>query len=43
MRAAIEAAENEAPADRALVFAHAYAEPPAALARDLDELERVHG
>ena len=43
MRAAIEAAENEPPADRELVFAHAYADPPAALARDRDELERVHG
>jgi len=42
MRAAIEAAESEPPADRDLVFAHAYADPPATLARDLDELERVH-
>jgi pyruvate dehydrogenase E1 component alpha subunit len=42
MRAAIEAAESEPPADRELVFAHAYADPPAALARDRDELERVH-
>ena len=42
MRLAIEAAESEPPADRGLVFAHAYADPPAALARDLDELERVH-
>ncbi len=42
MRAAIEAAESEPPADRELVFAHAYAEPPASLARDLDELRRVH-
>ncbi len=41
MREAIEAAEREPPADRALVFAHAYAEPPATLARDLDELRRV--
>ena len=40
--AAIEAAESEPPADRELVFAHAYAEPPASLARDLDELRRVH-
>jgi len=43
MRTAIEAAESEPPADRELVFAHAYAEPPSVLARDLDELERVHG
>ena len=42
MRVAIEAAESEPPAERGLVFAHAYADPPAALARDLDELERVH-
>ena len=42
MRLAIEAAESEPPPDRGLVFAHAYADPPAALARDLDELERVH-
>ncbi len=41
MRAAIEAAESEAPAGRELLFAHAYANPPATLARDLDELERV--
>src|SRR6187402_1175019 len=38
MRAAIEAAESEAPADRELVFSHAYADPPPDLARDLDEL-----
>jgi pyruvate dehydrogenase E1 component alpha subunit len=42
MRAAIQAAEAEAPADPELVFSHAYAEPPASLARDLDELRRVH-
>jgi pyruvate dehydrogenase E1 component alpha subunit len=42
MRAAIQAAEDEAPADPELVFSHAYAEPPASLARDLDELRRVH-
>ena len=42
MRAAIETAENEPPADRELVFSHAYAEPPPDLARDLDELRRVH-
>jgi len=43
MRKAIEAAESEPPAERALVFAHAYADPPASLARDLHELDRVHG
>jgi TPP-dependent pyruvate/acetoin dehydrogenase alpha subunit len=43
MRAAIQAAENEPPGDRELVFAHAYADPPATLRRDLDELRRVHG
>jgi pyruvate dehydrogenase E1 component alpha subunit len=43
MRTAIQAAEDEAPADRELVFAHAYAHPPATLAHDLDELRRVHG
>ena len=43
MRAGIEAAEQEAPGDLELVFAHAYAEPPASVARDLDELRRVHG
>jgi pyruvate dehydrogenase E1 component alpha subunit len=43
MREGIEAAEAEAPGDLDLVFAHAYAEPPASVARDLDELRRVHG
>jgi pyruvate dehydrogenase E1 component alpha subunit len=42
MRAGIERAESEAPGDLELVFAHAYADLPAALARDLDELRRVH-
>ena len=42
MRAGIQAAEDEAPADPGLVFAHAYASPPAALARDLADLRRVH-
>ena len=42
MRAAIQAAEDEAPAGPELVFAHAYADPPASLARDLEELRRVH-
>jgi pyruvate dehydrogenase E1 component alpha subunit len=43
MRAAIAAAEEEPPADMALVFEHAYANPPASLGRDLDDLRRVHG
>ena len=42
MRAGIQAAEDEPAAGPELVFAHAYAEPPASLARDLDELRRVH-
>jgi pyruvate dehydrogenase E1 component alpha subunit len=42
MRAAIETAESEPPGGRELLFSHAYAEPPPALARDLDELRRVH-
>jgi pyruvate dehydrogenase E1 component alpha subunit len=41
MRAGIQAAEDEPAADAELVFAHAYANPPATLARDLAELERV--
>ncbi len=43
MRAGIQAAEDEAPGDPELVFAHAYAAPPPELGRDLDELRRVHG
>ncbi len=43
MREGIATAEAEPPGDPELVFAHAYAEPPGALARDLDELLRVHG
>ena len=43
MRAGIQAAEDEpAAAPERLVFAHAYADPPASLARNLDELRRVH-
>jgi pyruvate dehydrogenase E1 component subunit alpha len=42
MRDAIETAESEPPGDRGLVFSHAYADPPPGLARDLDELRRVH-
>ncbi len=43
MREAIEAAEAEAPGDPGLVFSHAYANPPPSLARDLEDLIRVHG
>jgi pyruvate dehydrogenase E1 component alpha subunit len=43
MRSGIQQAEDEPAAGPELVFAHAYAEPPAANARDLDELLRVHG
>jgi pyruvate dehydrogenase E1 component subunit alpha len=43
MRAGIEEAESEPGGDPELVFAHAYADPPASLRRDLDELRRVHG
>jgi pyruvate dehydrogenase E1 component alpha subunit len=41
MREGIQAAEAEAPADPSLVFEHAYAVPPPALARDLAELRRI--
>jgi pyruvate dehydrogenase E1 component alpha subunit len=41
MREGIAAAEAEAPADASLVFEHAYASPPPALADDLAELRRV--
>jgi pyruvate dehydrogenase E1 component alpha subunit len=43
MREGIAAAEAEPPADPALVFSHAYVEPPASLADDLAELKRVLG
>src|SRR4051794_40100876 len=43
MREAIASAEAEPAADPALVFEHAYANPPAALARDLADLKRVLG
>jgi pyruvate dehydrogenase E1 component alpha subunit len=43
MRAGIAAAEAEAPADMALVFEHAYADPPPSVARDLADLRRLHG
>ncbi len=41
LRAGIAAAEAEAPADPGLVFEHAYADPPAAHARELSELRRI--
>jgi pyruvate dehydrogenase E1 component alpha subunit len=43
MRAAIEQAEAEPPADVALLFEHAYAEPPRAFAEELAELRRLLG
>ena len=43
MRAGIEAAEAEPPADPGLVFEHAYAAPPPGLGEDLAELRRVLG
>jgi pyruvate dehydrogenase E1 component alpha subunit len=41
MREGIAAAEAEPPGDASLVFDHAYATPPPALAEDLAELRRV--
>jgi pyruvate dehydrogenase E1 component alpha subunit len=43
MRAGIADAEAEPPADIGLVFAHAYAEPPASFADELAELRRILG
>jgi pyruvate dehydrogenase E1 component alpha subunit len=43
MRRAIAEAEAEPPADPALVFEHAYANPPASFAADLEELRRILG
>jgi len=43
MRAGIADAEAEPPADPALVFEHAYADPPPSLADDLAELRRILG
>jgi pyruvate dehydrogenase E1 component alpha subunit len=43
MRAAMAEAEAEPPADPALLFEHAYAEPPPSLADDLAELRRILG
>jgi pyruvate dehydrogenase E1 component alpha subunit len=43
MRAGIAEAEAQPPADPGLVFEHAYADPPPALAEDLAELRRILG
>jgi pyruvate dehydrogenase E1 component alpha subunit len=43
MRQGITEAEAEPPADPALVFEHAYADPPPALADELAELRRILG
>jgi len=43
MRAGIAAAEAEPPADPALVFEHAYGDPPSSQADDLAELRRILG
>jgi pyruvate dehydrogenase E1 component subunit alpha len=43
MREGIALAEAEPPGDPGLVFEHAYADPPPALARDLAELRRILG
>ena len=43
MRAGIAAAEAEPRADPALVFEHAYADPPATLRSDWEELRRILG
>jgi pyruvate dehydrogenase E1 component alpha subunit len=43
MRAGIAEAEAEPPADVSLLFEHAYADPPASHAADLEELRRILG
>ena len=43
MRAGIAEAEAEPPADPALVFEHAYADPPESFRQDLAELRRILG
>jgi pyruvate dehydrogenase E1 component alpha subunit len=43
MREAIAEAEAEAPADPALLFEHAYADPPPSFSDDLAELRRILG
>ncbi len=43
MREAIAAAEAEPPADPALLFEHAFVDPPASFRSDLEELKRILG
>jgi pyruvate dehydrogenase E1 component alpha subunit len=43
MREGIAAAEAEPPADPALLFEHAFVDPPASFASDLEELRRILG
>jgi TPP-dependent pyruvate/acetoin dehydrogenase alpha subunit len=43
MREGIAAAEAEPPADPALLFEHAFADPPASFERDLADLRRLLG
>ena len=43
MRRGIAQAEAEPPADPALLFAHAFVDPPASFGSDLEELRRVLG
>jgi TPP-dependent pyruvate/acetoin dehydrogenase alpha subunit len=43
MRDGIGAAEAEPPADPAVLFSHAFADPPASFESDLAELRRVLG
>src|SRR6266849_3453988 len=43
MRNGIAAAEAEPPADPALLFEHAFADPPASFRSDLEELKRILG
>jgi pyruvate dehydrogenase E1 component alpha subunit len=43
MREGIAAAEAEPPADASLLFEHAFVDPPASFASDLDELRRMLG
>ena len=43
MRRGIAQAEAEPPPDPELLFAHAYADPPASFGSDLEELRRILG
>jgi hypothetical protein len=43
MRTAIAEAEAEPPPDPALLFEHAYADPPPSFSDDLAELRRILG